>query len=239
MSDKLDKAREQVAAAHYKKALNTLWEVENAAKVDPELAAQVLDVARSLNAHLEGSSQEECDRFVRNLEQAVARLTNPPAHDAIVSVMGCEALGGQGLPVKRLEVFDLLFKQAELRLNDPLSDWHVDIPYTDVTGITVEGQIHKVSPSHGRGYNNYLIDAAVIAAVSAVKPNWVTSIWTVISLKTSTAELSVRVREETPDALRERLSPVFAIMRQLGSQAAGQSDSGGEAEERTPAVTDV
>lgn len=227
MSEELEKAREQIATGQYKKAVNSLWEVEVLARADLAEARGLLQTAGDLRDKTSGGIRGDCEELIEDAERYISREMAMPlsvlAADAVAVVRGCRVLGGHGLPPEVGQSWNLIFKEAELLV--VRDEVIAQVPYADIMAIEIGG---PGAQRHGGGFfgGGFGVAGAAEGMLVASALNLLTThttINTVLCLKTKSAELFLHISSQTPDALRMFLSPVFTILRrQQLAQAAGQ-----------------
>jgi hypothetical protein len=90
VSKELGTAREQAAAGQYKKAVNSLWDVERGARTDPAEARGLLEVASALREKTTGGLREQCVELIDDAQRYIERADAVPR----VSLGTADYLGG-------------------------------------------------------------------------------------------------------------------------------------------------
>jgi hypothetical protein len=90
VSKELGSAREQAAAGQYKKAMDSLWDVERAARTDPAEARGLLEVASALREKTTGGLREQCVELIDDARKYLERADAVPR----VSLGTADYLGG-------------------------------------------------------------------------------------------------------------------------------------------------
>ena len=75
MSQELTKAREQLAAGQYKKAVSTLWDAERWARSDLTEARGLLEVATAIRDVTSGRLKDDCALLIEDAEKYIERET--------------------------------------------------------------------------------------------------------------------------------------------------------------------
>jgi hypothetical protein len=78
VSKELETAREQAAAGQYKKAVESLWDVERGARTDPAEASGLLEVASGLREKTTGGLREQCVELIDDAQQYIERADAVP-----------------------------------------------------------------------------------------------------------------------------------------------------------------
>jgi hypothetical protein len=117
--------------------------------------------------------------------------------------------------VRPSSAVELAFLSAEIRIRDLTGSPVGAVPYVDVVALEIGGPGAKRT---GGGFigGGFGVEAAAEGMLVASALNMLTSrtrVDTVVCLRTRTAELFLHCTDETPDALRIRLSQVFNILR--------------------------
>ena len=145
---------------------------------------------------------------------------------AIAVIPDCHLIGGSGFDVDHPDkgIWDVIFKDDRVALlqivglaGDPafvlgqtlLIEW--DGLSIDIGGA---GAMSTGGGYLGGGFGVAGAAAGVLAASALNAMTTSTSIDTVIHLEAPSGELFLRYDEETPEALRRKLSPVFTMLRQ-------------------------
>jgi hypothetical protein len=90
VSKELGTAREQAAAGQYKKAVNSLWDVERWARTDPAEARGLLEVASALREKTTGRLREQCVDLIDYAQKYIEKADEVPR----VSLGTADYLGG-------------------------------------------------------------------------------------------------------------------------------------------------
>ena len=95
MSNELDKARQQLAAGRYKRAVDTLWEVRRWAQTDVAEAQGMIDAASAIVARSSGRVRDDAELLVRDGEKYLQKLAHPERFTLGFGryLGGCQALG--------------------------------------------------------------------------------------------------------------------------------------------------
>ena len=236
MSQELEKAKTQIAAGQYKKAVSTLWEAERWAQGDLTEARGLLEVATALRDKTDGRLKGDCDYFIKWAEKCIEKESAKPlsvlAADAIAVVVGCNVLGGHGLPPQVEQSWNLIFSAGKLHL--VRGAVIAEVPYSDIVALDIGG------PGAQRGGGFFASEFGMTGAAEGMLVtsaldlvNAGTTASTVVCLMTTSAELFLHTSSQTPDDLRMRLSPVFTILRQQETtRSADQGPGGGGTVER-------
>ncbi len=78
MSKQLDKAKEQIAAGQYKKAVSSLWEAETSARVDPGEAGELLEAASAIRDRTDGRIRAECETLIGDAKRFIEAARSEP-----------------------------------------------------------------------------------------------------------------------------------------------------------------
>ena len=238
MSKLLETARRQCSAGNCRKAVDTLASVEARLRLeshgfDADLAEArgLLDLATVIRDTVPDNPVRAQSQLLRSRAQAaIQHLVDPPSArraaaeaEAVAAIKNCDVLGGDGLPPRAGQTWDLIFLGNALVLWS-LVDQRVDVPYGDIVALEIGGPGEKRT---GGGFfgGGFGLAGAATGMLVASALNLLTTgreIDTVVCLKTRTAELYVHIDTETPEQLRMRLSPVFTLLRQIETSGAGQ-----------------
>lgn len=91
MSKELDRAREQVGAGQYKRAVSTLWEAERWARADIAEARALLELASLVRDKVDGRTKSDCDELIEDAQKYIVRATET---DPRVLIGWAKYLGG-------------------------------------------------------------------------------------------------------------------------------------------------
>jgi hypothetical protein len=245
MSKNLEKAQQYAVEGQYKKAIESLWLMENGAQADLDEARGLLELASLLCTKTDRRLKGECDELIETANRFIAQQTATPmavlTADSLAVVYGCKVLGGHGLPVQPATSLTLVFRSDELVFvcGEPVAE----VPYAEIAALEIGG---PGTQRHGGGFIGGGFGAAgaaegmlIGAALNLLTTR--TTISTVVCLKTASAELFLHTSNQTPDALRMQLSPVFTILRQLetGGSGATQTSGGGNAVDRLAKLAEL
>lgn len=78
MSEALEKAQAEYSAGRYKRAVDTLWEVNFASDDGEAEARSLITLATHLRDSTQGSLRDECERHIARAEQYLAPSPVPP-----------------------------------------------------------------------------------------------------------------------------------------------------------------
>jgi hypothetical protein len=224
----LERARQQVADGHQRKAIGALWgpEAQDQAKKDPVAASALIDLVSELREQSSGRIRKQFDLLLENAQAnlTIAKYDSADLAErqrrshvlgAIAVVSHCRVLGGAGLPPRVGETWNVVFTQTEMRLVD--AELHeTTVPYDEVTAIEIggPGATRTGGGFFGGGFGLQGAAEGMLVASALNLLTTRTSIDTILCLQTKTAELFLLNHDETPNALRMRLSPVLTILRQ-------------------------
>ena len=90
MSKELGSARELAVSGQYRKAVNSLWDVERWARTDPAEARGLLEVASALREKTSGGLREQCVELIEDAQKYIERADAVPR----VSLGTADYLGG-------------------------------------------------------------------------------------------------------------------------------------------------
>ena len=96
MSQELAKAREQLAAGQYKKAVSTLWDAERWARSDLTEARGLLEVATAIRDATSGRLKADCVLLIEDAEKCIERETGASGRVLLGRARylgGCQAFG--------------------------------------------------------------------------------------------------------------------------------------------------
>ena len=243
MSEQLEKARQQMGAGQYKRAVESLWNAEVLAREDLDEARGLLQAATELRDKTTGGIRADCDELIEDAEKYIIRETALPlsihAAGAVAVIEGCRVLGGHGLPPQAGESWIVIFKDNELLF--VRGEATAAVPYSEIDALEIGG---PGAQRHGGGFmgGGFGIAGAAEGMLVASALNLMTTrttISTVVCLKTKSAELFLHTSSQTPDALRMRLSPVFTILRQQEGGRSANHGGGGDPVDRLSKLADL
>lgn len=249
MSASLDKAKREVDAGNFKAAVKSLWKVQDQliSGGDDAMAPQLLELASAIRERSQGRTREESEilaGYARAVigQAARADLEAELYDGALVHLSGCRFLAGAGLDISpgAAEACDLIFKESEIVLY--LASGQLARFGWDSLDIQIEGAgaIRSGGGFFGGGFGLVGAAAGMLTATALNALTTTTGIDTVIHLQTPAGELFLFYDQETPDALRRTLSPVFVRLRQAAPAApAKANDSGDHVVDRLHKLADL
>lgn len=154
------------------------------------------------------------------VQEATDRSKRP-----LLTAKACRVLGGHGLGIEAGSWLDMRFLSDAIQLVTSGRDGPVLVPYNDIVAFEIGGPGAQKTGGRFIG-GGFGLEGAAEGMLIASALNLLTTrtkINTVICLQTRSSELFAHNNNETPDALRIRLSQVFNILR---SQEQGQPPPG-------------
>jgi hypothetical protein len=213
-------------------------------------ARAFLDLASALHEKSEGRAKKQYAMLlelaqgkIRSAEILAAQRRRSPLRDAIAVVSRCLVLGGGGLPPRVGETWELAFTPTAMKLVD-VAHRETTVPYEEVTAIEIggPGATRTGGGFFGGGFGLQGAAEGMLVASALNLLTTRTSIDTILCLQTKTAELFLLNHDETPNALRMRLSPVLTILRQreqARAEPSSRPDASGSVVDQLAKLSDL